>query len=162
MKEKLYSIGEVARMFHLPVSTLRYYDRQNLIPDLERTHGIRQFSDRNLESLRVIECLKTSGLEIREIARFMDLCRQGNESLEERRQMFVQRRQVLQAEIDRLQAQMHMIEFKCWYYDTAVQLQDEARVQVMIPEGLPDPVRRIYEASHPSEPMAAEDFRNED
>lgn len=148
MDKEYYSIGEVSELFHLPVSTLRYYDRQHLIPNLEKSNGIRRFSRQNVESLRVIECLKTSGMEIRDIARFMELCEEGNDSLEERLQMFENRKQALQAEIGRLQTQMNMIDFKCWYYQTATACRDEAKVQAMIPDELPDDIRRKYDASH--------------
>ena len=58
----MYSIGQVAEMFGLPISTLRYYDKQGLFPQMERVSGIRKFSDTEIEALRVIECLKKSGL----------------------------------------------------------------------------------------------------
>ena len=63
----MYTIGQVADMFGLPVSTLRYYDKQGLFPELERTSGIRRFGDTELEALRVIECLKKAGVEIKDI-----------------------------------------------------------------------------------------------
>ena len=70
-KFSMYTIGQVSEMFHLPISTLRYYDKEGLFPDMERQSGIRKFSDREIEALRVIECLKSSGLEIREIKQVM-------------------------------------------------------------------------------------------
>ena len=66
----MYTIGQVSEMFNIPVSTLRYYDREGLFPGMERKSGIRKFSDNEIEALRVIECLKASGLEIREIKQF--------------------------------------------------------------------------------------------
>ena len=63
----MYTIGQVSEMFHLPVSTLRYYDKEGLFPNLERSSGIRRFSDKEIEALRVIECLKKSGVEIKDI-----------------------------------------------------------------------------------------------
>ena len=63
----MYTIGQVSEMFGLPISTLRYYDKQGLFPEMERESGIRKFSDTELEALRVIECLKKSGLEIKDI-----------------------------------------------------------------------------------------------
>lgn len=65
----MYTIGQVSEQFDLPVSTLRYYDKEGLFPALTRTSGIRRFGEQELEALRVIECLKRSGLEIKEIAR---------------------------------------------------------------------------------------------
>ena len=47
----MYTIGEVSEMFGLPVSTLRYYDKQGLFPEITRVSGIRKFSERELESL---------------------------------------------------------------------------------------------------------------
>ena len=70
----MYSIGEVSEMFDLPVSTLRYYDKEGLFPDMMRVSGIRKFSDRELETLRVIECLKKSGMEIKDIRQFIEWC----------------------------------------------------------------------------------------
>ena len=55
----MYSIGQVAEMFGLPVSTLRYYDKQGLFPGMERSSGVRRFSEAELEKL------KETGMEIR-------------------------------------------------------------------------------------------------
>lgn len=49
----MYSIGQVSQMFDLPVSTLRYYDKEGLFNDVQRESGIRKFSDKALESLRM-------------------------------------------------------------------------------------------------------------
>lgn len=54
----MYTIGQVSEMFGLPISTLRYYDKQGLFPEMERISGIRKFSEKEIEALRVIECLK--------------------------------------------------------------------------------------------------------
>lgn len=67
----MYTIGQVSEMFNLPVSTLRYYDKEGLFPELNRTSGIRQFSENEIEALRVIECLKKTGLQIKDIKQFM-------------------------------------------------------------------------------------------
>ena len=61
----MYTIGKVAEMFNLSISALRYYDKEGLFPELERSSGIRRFGERELEALRLIECLKRSGLRLR-------------------------------------------------------------------------------------------------
>ena len=80
----MYTIGQVSERFDLPVSTLRYYDKEGLFPALTRTSGIRRFGEQELEALRVIECLKRSGLEIKEIKQFMEWCAQGSETYPQR------------------------------------------------------------------------------
>lgn len=53
----MYTIGQVSEQFDLPVSTLRYYDKEGLFPALTRTSGIRRFGEQELEALRAIETL---------------------------------------------------------------------------------------------------------
>ena len=66
----MYTIGQVSEMYNLPISTLRYYDKEGFFPNLMRKGNIRYFSDVELEAIRIIECLKQSGLEIKEIKQF--------------------------------------------------------------------------------------------
>jgi DNA-binding transcriptional MerR regulator len=61
----MYTIGEVSQMFNLPISTLRYYDKEGLFPDLERASGIRKFNDKTIEAIHVIECLKNPDWKLR-------------------------------------------------------------------------------------------------
>ena len=74
----MYTIGQVSAMFNLPVSTLRYYDKEGFFPNLERKGNIRYFSDNELEALRIIECLKKSGLEIKDIKQFFIWVSEGS------------------------------------------------------------------------------------
>ena len=75
----MYTIGQVSEMFVLPVSTIRHYDKEGLFPEIQRSSGIRKFSEKELETLRVIGCMKGSGLEIRDIRQFMQWCQDGSE-----------------------------------------------------------------------------------
>lgn len=88
----MYSIGQISEMFGLPISTLRYYDKQGLFPGMERKSGIRKFGEKELETLRVIECLKKSGLEIKDIRQFMDWCVEGPSTYALRKELFVRQK----------------------------------------------------------------------
>ena len=80
-----YTIKQVSEMTGLSVPTLRFYDKEGLLPELQRKEsGYRIFSDRDLEAIDLIECFKQSGMQIREIRHFMALVKQGDASLEER------------------------------------------------------------------------------
>lgn len=95
----MYTIGQVAEMFGLPASTLRYYDKQGLFPGLERASGIRRFGDKELEALRVIECLKKAGMEIKDIRLFMEWCAEGPSTYPQRKAMFEERKAHMEEEI---------------------------------------------------------------
>lgn len=144
----MYTIGQVAQMFHLPVSTLRYYDKEGLFPGLERRAGIRRFSQRELEALRVIECLKKAGLEIKDIRQFMQWCTQGASTYRQRYELFVRQRAAVEAEMERMQRTLDMLRYKCWYYETAIQEGGEARLKGLSPEEMPEEIRRAYENAH--------------
>ena len=47
----MYSIGQVAEMFGMPISKLCYYDKQGLFPNIEWVSGIRKFSKTEIEAL---------------------------------------------------------------------------------------------------------------
>ena len=144
----MYSIGQVAEMFGLPISTLRYYDKQGLFPKMERVSGIRKFSETEIEALRVIECLKKSGLEIKDIKQFMDWCVEGASTYPQRKALFEKQRKRLEAELIHMNKVLDMLKFKCWYYEQATRDGSEDRVKRMIPDGLPEDVRKAYENAH--------------
>ena len=144
----MYSIGQVAEMFNLPISTLRYYDMQGLFPKMERVSGIRKFSETEIEALRVIECLKKSGLEIKDIKQFMDWCVEGSSTYPQRKALFEKQRKIVEQELVRMNKVLDMLKFKCWYYEQATQDGNEEKIQSMIPDGLPEEVRIIYKNAH--------------
>ena len=98
----MYSIGQVAEMFGMPISTLRYYDKQGLFPNMERVSGIRKFSETEIEALRVIECLKKAGMEIRDIKQFMDWCKEGPATYPQRKELFETQKAHMEEEITRM------------------------------------------------------------
>ena len=144
----MYTIGQVSEIFDLPISTLRYYDKQGLFPGMERASGIRKFSDTEMEALRVIECLKKSGLEIKDIKRFMDWCVEGASTYPQRKELFEQQKKTVEAEIAHMNRVLDMLKFKCWYYEQAMHDGCEDRVKELIPDHLPDGIKQAYENAH--------------
>ena len=144
----MYTIGQISEMFQLPVSTLRYYDKEGLFPHMTRVSGIRKFSDTEIECLRMIECLKKTGMEIKEIKQFMTWCAEGPSTYAQRKELFENRRESLEHDMLELQKNMALIQFKCWYYEQAVRDGDETRLSRLRPEEMPDEIRQAYLRSH--------------
>ena len=140
-----YSIGQISEMFDLPISTLRYYDKEGLFPDLHHYGDRRLFSDREIEALHVIKCLKASGLEIKDIKQFMQWCSEGPSTFAQRKQLFEERRKADEEEMAQLQKTLDLLKFKCWYYDTAIEDGSEDRIQRMLPDKLPEEIQRFYD-----------------
>ncbi len=144
----MYSIGEISKMFQLPISTLRYYDKEGLFPHLKRVNGVRQFSESEIETLRVIDCLKRSGLEIKEIKEYMSLCSLGNATLKQRKEIFEKQKEEVLQEMEKLQKVLSMLNYKCWYYDQAIEKNDEAYVQALSFNQFPPQIQQYYKHSH--------------
>ncbi len=147
----MYTIGQVSELFGVPISTLRYYDREGLFPGMERASGIRRFGERELEALRVIECLKRSGMEIKDIKRFMLWCAQGSETYPERLELFLRQKETVEAEIYKLEKVLDMLRFKCWYYEQAMKDGNEDRLNAMLPDKLPEEIQAVYDRAHGAE-----------
>lgn len=144
----MYTIGQVSEMFGLPISTLRYYDKEGLFPGIQRTSGIRRFGEREIDAIRVIECLKKSGLEIKDIKRFMEWCAEGSETYPQRLELFIKQKATVELEIERMNRVLDMLKFKCWYYEEALKDGNEDRLNCMKPEDMPEEIRQAYENSH--------------
>ena len=140
----MYTIGQVSEMFGLPVSTLRYYDKEGLFPGMRRESGIRKFDETAIEALRIIECLKKSGLEIKEIKQFMAWCAEGSETYTLRRDLFLKRKKAVEEEIERMERTLALINYKCWYYAEALKDGNEERLQNMSPEDMPEEIWEAY------------------
>ncbi len=122
-----YTIKEAAQIMGIPATTLRYYDRQGLLPFVERKQsGYRVFSDNDIMLLRVIDCLKRSGMELKDIRQFTEWLREGDASLEKRYQMFLERKEAVEQQMAEMQKTLDMINHKCWYYKTAIEAGTEA------------------------------------
>ncbi len=138
-----YSIGQVASTTNIAISTLRYYDREGMFPSIQRSSGgIRVFSEKEVNTLRVIECLKATGMPLKDIKNFLDWCAEGDASLEKRRNLFYERLAEVTKQMEALQRTMNTIEYKCWYYDTALADGTEDKVKQLSAEDVPKKLRK--------------------
>ena len=144
----MYTIGQVSEMFDIPISTLRYYDKEGFFPNLERKGSIRHFGDAEIESIRIIECLKASGLEIKDIKKFFEWVVAGPSSYENRKELFETRKKAVQEEMKQLEKTLAMLEFKCWYYEKAMADGSENNIQAMLPDNLPKDIQELYNKAH--------------
>lgn len=123
----MYSIGDVAKIMGISTSAIRFYDRKGLLPFVERdAAGRRKFKPNDLNFLEVIDCLKQSGVPIRDIGHFISLCMQGDGTLKQRYDYLDQEEAALQSSIDRMKSQLAFLRYKKWYYKTSVEAGTES------------------------------------
>ena len=121
-----YTIKDAAKIMNVPTSTIRFYDKEGLLPFMERMgSGYRIFSEEDLAMLRTIDCLKKTGMPIKEIRQFVMWVQQGDASLAQRYEMFLDRKKVVEAQMVELEETLKIIDFKCWYYKSAIEAGSE-------------------------------------
>ena len=114
-----YSISQVGERTGYSADTLRFYEKAGLLPGVKRRGGRRVYTEMNLLAVKLIGCLKKTGMPIAEIADFMRLTTKGDETVTKRLDMMRKREIAAKAQLAEIQASLAHIEFKVWYYETA-------------------------------------------
>lgn len=121
-----FSIGQVAEKLGISIDTIRYYDKEGVLPFVKRSeNGRRVFTENDIHLMRTILCLKNAGVPVNEIAEFVQLRLEGDRTLEQRANLLKEHEANLQRQIDALQETMSYLKFKEWYYQTAVKAGTE-------------------------------------
>ena len=140
----VYTVGEIARLLDVPASTLRYYDKEGLLPFVERSSGgIRMFRESDFEWLRIINCMKKAGMSIKDIRQYIEMALQGDDTIDLRLQMFRHQREVLLEQMREMQHTLEMVEYKCWYYETAKAAGTAEHLQELPEEEVPERFRAV-------------------
>ena len=109
----MYTIHEVCEKMGLTAHTLRYYEKEGLLPNVSRSRGgFRQYTDEDLEALGLICCLKNTGMALTDIARFMDLTRQGDQTLRERCELLKQHREAVIEKMSEIERHLEKVTHK--------------------------------------------------
>ena len=139
-----YTIGEMAKIINVAPSTLRYYDKEGLLPFVERTEGgIRMFKESDYEGLTIINCLKNSGMPLKDIKVFLEMVNQGDASIEQRLELIEKQRGRVLQQMEDLQRILKILDFKVWYYSTAKEAGTTAVSRDMDEERIPAELREV-------------------
>ncbi len=112
-----YTVKEVADMLDISSHTIRYYDNIGLIPSIDRTDGnIRMFSDYTISWLKLVHCLRTTGLPIEDVRHYIQMCQKGDSTIPERAELIFKQEKSLRAQIKNLKKQMEILKYKKSYY----------------------------------------------
>ncbi len=116
-----YSIGQAAAKMGLTAHTLRYYEKEGLLPFVKKSgSGLRVFTESDLGWLVMIECLKGTGMPLKGIKQYIDWYREGDSTLQNRLDMFKAQKVRLEEQMALLQKHMEKIAYKIELYEEAV------------------------------------------
>lgn len=119
-----YSIKEVSERFNVSSHTLRYYEKEGLLPSIHRDdNGIRLYSDVDLEWLHLVCCMRATGMSISYIKNYIDLCHLGENTILERRQIILNQKAIIEAELKKYNDLLKVVNKKLKHYDEITQTE---------------------------------------
>src|SRR5690606_3359229 len=112
-----YTPGEVAQRFGLSLDTLRYYEREGLLTQVERApSGHRRYRAGDVELLDLVRCLRETDMPIARLRKFAELVREGDHTVPQRLQVLEEHDARLTERIAELRRRQEAIRHKIDYY----------------------------------------------
>ncbi|MFV0392833.1 MAG: MerR family transcriptional regulator [Coprobacillaceae bacterium] len=112
-----YTIKEVTKEYLITASTLRYYEKEGLLPKIKKnTSGQRVYNKKDLEWLDIITCMRKTGMGIAYIKKYIELCHQGDDTILERYQIFLDQREIIKTQLAVLEKNLDTVDYKIDLY----------------------------------------------
>ncbi|OVE64850.1 MerR family transcriptional regulator [Clostridium diolis] len=116
-----YSMKEVSEKFNITPYTLRYYEREGLLPFVQRdNNGRRIYTDVDLGSIQLVNCMRATGMSIAYIKNYVSLTTKGKDTVEERRNIMLEQKEILKEEIKKYTDLLELVNMKLDYYDEKI------------------------------------------
>lgn len=114
----VYTMKQVCDELDMTYETLRFYCDEGLIPNVKRDkNNYRQFDERNISWLRGLQCLRRCGMSISGMKEYLELCLQGESTIEARKEILNAHREVLMSKINEIESSIEYIDDKQAFYD---------------------------------------------
>jgi DNA-binding transcriptional MerR regulator len=124
-------IAEVSEQYGLSSDTLRYYERVGLIPPVNRNgSGIRDYNELDLKRVEFIKCMRSAGLPVEVLIEYMALVQQGDETVEARKEILIEQRNLLVAKMNEMQKTLDLLNYKIEVYENAVLKSEQEMIQI--------------------------------
>ena len=128
-------IAEVSEQYGLSTDTLRYYERVGLIPPVNRTEsGIRDYNELDLRRVDFVKCMRSAGLPVEVLIEYVALVQQGDETIEDRKEILKHQREQLAARMEEMQKTLDLLDHKIEVYEKALLKREHEIVDIDEPE----------------------------
>ncbi len=125
-----YTVKDVSKITGLSIFTLHFYDKKGLLPFVSRNKaGIRTFTESDINQIKTICCLKNTGMQIKEIKKYIDFCMKGTVSIESRKELLLHHRNDILNQINALNENLKLVDSKLEIY-TSPNAADIINVQL--------------------------------
>lgn len=124
----MFTVKEASEIMGISPHSLRFYDKEGLLPTLSRTESRRRmFSYEDLEWVYNVQCWRATGMPLAEIKRYIELLREGEETIEERYRMILKQREKAIEEVKAAKERVKMLEHKVNWYEALMKGADASK-----------------------------------
>ena len=128
-------IAEVSERYGISADTLRYYERIGLLQPVNRAaSGIRDYSETDIRRVEFIKCMRSAGLPIEVLIEYVGLVRQGDQTIDARKEILAKQRELLVNRMKEMQNTLDILDHKIEVYEKAVLIREKEIVQAAEPE----------------------------
>ncbi len=111
------TIKEVSNEMNVSEHTLRFWAKEGLFPYVKRdANNVRQFSENDLQWVLIVKCLRSGGVQLADIKKYLALCQVGDSTIQERFSIIMSAKQKTIEQIEELKKQLKKLEYKEHYY----------------------------------------------
>jgi DNA-binding transcriptional MerR regulator len=126
MEVNTVKISEVSEKFNISADTLRYYEKIGLIPPVNRdSSGVRNYTEEDCNWIEFILCMKNAGLPIKTLVKYVELFQQGDDTIEERKELLMKEREELSIKIENMKNTLDRLDYKIAKYEEKILKKEE-------------------------------------
>ena len=121
------TITEVSQKYNITPDTLRYYERIGLIPPVPRTKGgVRNYDENSLGWVELMKCLRSAGVQIEALIKYVELFQEGDGTIEERKALLIEQRDQMAARMAEMQQSLDRLNCKIEGYEQGLMKKEQA------------------------------------
>ena len=130
----LYSMKQACEKTGLSYDTLKFYCNEGLVPNVKRDkNNYRIFSNKDIEWIKSLSCLKSCNMSITEMKEYLDLCLKGEKTIPQRQVILNEKLKELNYRIQKIQDSIDYIHWKQGFYDDVLSGKTKYYSNLVVP-----------------------------
>ncbi|MBB6732819.1 MerR family transcriptional regulator [Cohnella zeiphila] len=112
-----FTIGQVAEKTGLSIHTIRYYEKEGILPIIKRNKsGTRIFEYEDIQWINLLNCLRNTGMPIAQLKEYADLTLEGDQTGEKRLEILKKQKEKIEEQVNTLKSHIDLLNLQMEWY----------------------------------------------